>query len=173
MARSSVGYNLYGLHIKPYLRNFVVYADHDSAAGGSLPSGSSSNSIKGWILGMVSLVLPFFTNKWGPLWVLKNRIENAVETVEEIVETVEKVAEEVDKIAENISDDLPEGKIKDLVELVENVAEKTAKSADSLDDLIDKVYLANVQEAEDQMESFVESLDEEAKKSSKEAKDYK
>ncbi|CAI9755824.1 unnamed protein product [Fraxinus pennsylvanica] len=144
-------------------RSIVVYAS--SVPGAPLPSGPPSNSIWSWILGiLVSVVLPFFTHKLGQLGVLKNRIENAVEQVEQIVEVVEKVAEKVDKIADDIMDDLPEGQLKNIVNYVEDMAEKTAKSADSIGDLIDKV-----QEAEDQMESFVESLDDEARKSPTEA----
>ncbi|CAA2989550.1 uncharacterized protein LOC111380830 [Olea europaea var. sylvestris] len=148
-------------------RNVIVYAS--SVPGVPLPSGPPSgppsNSIRNWILGMVvSIVLPFFTHKLGPLGLLKNRIENAVEQVEQIVEVVEKVAEKVDKIADDIMDDLPEGQLKNIVNYVEDIAEKTAKNADSIGDLIDKV-----QEVEDQVESFVESLDDEARKSPTEA----
>ncbi|PIN11380.1 hypothetical protein CDL12_16002 [Handroanthus impetiginosus] len=140
--------------------SFIVYAN--SMPGTPPPPPSKPMS---WILGLiVSFILPFFTNKWGPLWVLKNRVENAVQTVENIVEAVEKVAEEVDKIAEDIADDLPEGNLKNLVEMVEDAAEKTAKTADSLDNVIDKV-----QEAEDQVEDMVESIVKEAKNSPKEA----
>ncbi|KAL8485549.1 hypothetical protein ACS0TY_027735 [Phlomoides rotata] len=146
--------------------SFVVYAN--SVPGAPLPSGPSKSGPMSWILGLVvSFVLPFFTNKWGPLWVLKNRIESAVQTVEDIVEAVEKVAEEVDKIAEDIADDLPQGKLRDLVEMVEHVAEKAAKTADSLDHVIDQV-----QEAEDQVEDIVECVINEAKNGPKEkAKD--
>ncbi|CAI9786640.1 unnamed protein product [Fraxinus pennsylvanica] len=145
-------------------RNFVVYAS--SVPGVPSPSGPPSNSIRSWILGLVvSLVLPFFSHKLGPLWVLKNRIENVVEQVEQMVEVVEKVAEEVDKIADDIMDDLPEGQLKNLVNHIDDMAEKTAKNADAIGDLIDKV-----QEAEDKLESFVESLDDEANKSPTEAK---
>ncbi|GER49207.1 plastid-targeted protein 4 [Striga asiatica] len=134
--------------------SFAVYAN--SVPGAPLPSGPPPNSHSlSWIIGLViSLILPFFTNKWGPLWVIKNRIENAVQRVEDVVEAVEKVAEKVDEIAEDIADDLPQGKLKDLVEMIENVAEKTAKTADSLDNVIDKA-----QEAEERLEEIVaESL---------------
>ncbi|KAK4429681.1 hypothetical protein Salat_1268700 [Sesamum alatum] len=141
--------------------SFVVYAN--SVPGAPLPSGPPPSKSMSWILGVVvSFILPFFTNKWGPLWVIKNRIDSAVQTVEHIAEAVEKVAEEVDKIAEDISDDLPQGKLKDLVDFVEDMAEKTAKTADSLDNLIDKV-----QEAEDKVENIVESAVKEGKISSK------
>ncbi|GFP89766.1 hypothetical protein PHJA_001120400 [Phtheirospermum japonicum] len=118
--------------------SFAVYAN--SVPGVPSPSGPPSSHPMGWILGLVvSIVLPFFTNKWGPLWVLKNRIMDTVQSVENIVEAVEKVAEKVDEIAEDIGDDLPQGKLKDLVHLVENMAEKTAKTADCIDNVIDKV----------------------------------
>ncbi|CAA2989531.1 Hypothetical predicted protein [Olea europaea subsp. europaea] len=144
-------------------RNFAVYAS--SAPGAPLPSGPPSNSIRSWILGMVvSIILPFFTHKWGPLWVIKNRIENALQTVENVVDVVEKVAEEVDKIAEDIVDELPEGQLKNIAHFVEDIAEKTAKNADSIGDLIDKV-----QEAEEKVECIVESITDEAKKSPTEA----
>ncbi|CAA2989530.1 Hypothetical predicted protein [Olea europaea subsp. europaea] len=143
-------------------RNFAVYAS--SAPGAPLPSGPPSNSMS-WILGMVvSIILPFFTHKWGPLWVIKNRIENALQTVENVVDVVEKVAEEVDKIAEDIVDELPEGQLKNIAHFVEDIAEKTAKNADSIGDLIDKV-----QEAEEKVECIVESITDEAKKSPTEA----
>ncbi|KAL3638797.1 hypothetical protein CASFOL_016704 [Castilleja foliolosa] len=129
--------------------HFTVYAN--SVPGNPSPSGPPSSHPMGWIIGIVvSLVLPFFTNKWGPLWVLRNRIMNAVQSVEDIVEAVEKVAEKVDEIAEDIGDDLPQGKLKDLVHLVENMAEKTAKTADCIDNVIDKV-----QEVEDQVEKRI------------------
>ncbi|XP_042049566.1 uncharacterized protein LOC121795175 [Salvia splendens] len=132
-------------------KSFVVSAN---TAPGVPPAAAPPPSSKpmSWILGLVvSFILPFFTNKWGPLWVIKNKLENAVQTVENIVEAVEKVADSVDKIAEDIADDLPEGsKLRDLVEKVESLAEKTAKTADSLDDVIDKV-----QEAGDHVDDIV------------------
>ncbi|CAA0827878.1 Unknown protein [Striga hermonthica] len=151
-------------HYKTKRNSFAVYAN--SVPGAPLPSTPPPNSHPlSWIIGvLISLMLPFFTNKWGPLWVVKNRIENAVQRVEDVVEAVEKVAGKIDEIAEDIADDLPQGKLKDLVEMVENVAEKTAKTADSLDNVIDKA-----QEAEDRLEEIVaESLAKMPKNSPKE-----
>ncbi|KAL1543857.1 hypothetical protein AAHA92_20776 [Salvia divinorum] len=132
-------------------KSFVVSAN---TAPGVPPAAGPPSSSKpmSWIIGLVvSFILPFFSNKWGPLWVIKNKLENAVQTVENIVEAVEKVAGSVDKIAEDIADDLPEGsKLRDLVEKVEHLAEKTAKTADCLDDVIDKV-----QEAGDHVDDIV------------------
>ncbi|KAL6515572.1 hypothetical protein OROHE_018606 [Orobanche hederae] len=133
--------------------SFAVYAN--SVPGAPSPSGPPSSNPMSWIIGLVvTFVLPFLTNKWGPLWVLKNRVLGAVQTVEDIVEAVERVAEKVDEIAEEIGEDLPQGKLKELVELVEHVAEKTAKTADCLDNVIDKVQEAEV-EVEDMI---VESI---------------
>ncbi|KAH6759241.1 hypothetical protein C2S51_019476 [Perilla frutescens var. frutescens] len=147
--------------------SFVVCAN--TAPGVPPPASGppSSSHPMSWIIGfVVSFILPFFSSKWGPLWVIKNKLENAVQTVEDIVEAVEKVAERVDKIAEDIGDDLPQGKLRDLVEMVENVAEKTAKTADSLDNVIDKV-----QDAGDKMDDIVECVVKEAKNPSKAAKE--
>lgn len=121
-------------------KSFLVCAN--TAPGVPPPASGppSSSHPMSWVIGLVvSFILPFFTNKWGPLWVIKNKLETTVQTVEDIVEAVEKVAERVDEIAEDIADDLPQGKLRDLVELVEHVAEKTHKTADSLDNVIDKV----------------------------------
>ncbi|GER37758.1 plastid-targeted protein 2 [Striga asiatica] len=150
-------------HCKIKRDSFAVYANN--VPGAPLPSGPPPNSHpKSWIIGLVlSLVLPFFTHKWGPLWVVKSRIDSAVQTVEDIVEAVEKVAEKVDEIAEDIADELPDGKLKDFVELIENVAEKTAKTADCIDNVIDKA-----QEAEDGVEEMIaESLAKKPKSSAK------
>ncbi|XP_073127480.1 uncharacterized protein [Henckelia pumila] len=146
--------------------SFTVYAN--SVPGAPLPSTPPpSGSIKSWILGMVvSLILPFFSHKWGPLWVLEKRIVNAVQQVEDIVEVVEKVAEEVEKIAEDISDDLPQGRLKEMVDYVENMADKTAKTADSLDNLIDKVQAVEEKVGKCIVES---NKDKEAQSSPKEA----
>ncbi|KAI3464478.1 hypothetical protein Pfo_021141 [Paulownia fortunei] len=145
-------------------RNFVVYASNVPPED-ALPSKPSSNSFINQILGVVmTVILPFLSNKLGPFWIFKNKIEDTVETVEQIVNAVEKVAEQVDKVAEDITDDLPEGKLKDILDFVEDMAEKTADSADSIGDFIDKV-----QEAGERVEALVDSLDDEAEESPKEA----
>ncbi|CAA2956801.1 Hypothetical predicted protein [Olea europaea subsp. europaea] len=130
----------------------------------------SSNSLRNWILGIIlTIILPFGTNKWGPLSKLKNEVDTVVETIEQITEVVEKVAEVVDKVAEDIADDLPEGgRFRKAVVLIENVAEQTAKDAHLLEDIIHKV-----QGVEEDVESIVESLIGEANKPSKEIKNGK
>ncbi|KAK4429682.1 hypothetical protein Salat_1268800 [Sesamum alatum] len=135
-------------------RRFVVYSSSVPPEA-PLPSESSSNSFINQILGvLMTMVVPFLSNKLGPFSIFKNKIESTVETVEQIVNVVEKVAEQVDKVTEDITDDLPEGKLKELLDFVEDMAEKTADTADSIGDIIDKV-----QETGEQIESFVDSLD--------------
>ncbi|KAK6115017.1 hypothetical protein DH2020_007286 [Rehmannia glutinosa] len=83
-------------------RNFTV---HNSVQPNApLPSQPPSSSLR-WILGIVlTIILPFASNKWGPLLNIKQEVDTTVETIEEIVDIVEKMAEVVDKVAENISD---------------------------------------------------------------------
>ncbi|CAI9778052.1 unnamed protein product [Fraxinus pennsylvanica] len=148
-------------------RNFVVY---NSFPGAPLPSQPPSNSLRKWILGIaLTIILPFVTNKWGPLLKLKNEVDTAVETIEQITEVVEKTAEVVDKVAENIADHLPEGgKFRNTVDFIENVAETAAKDARLVGDIIDKV-----QGVEEDVESIVVSLSGEANEPSREIKDEK
>ncbi|XP_021284604.1 uncharacterized protein LOC110416825 [Herrania umbratica] len=109
-----------------------------------------------WILGVIiSVLLPFTTSKWGPLLKLKNEADNMMEAAERITDVVEEVAEKVEKIADEVGDRLPEGgKLQATLQLVEDLAEETAENARRAGDLIDKV-----QEMEDKMESYMESLD--------------
>ncbi|CAI9778051.1 unnamed protein product [Fraxinus pennsylvanica] len=137
-------------------RNFVVYSVNPAVPP---PSGPPFNFLN-WIMGFaVTVVLPFFSHKWGSLLKLKNEVETTVETIEHVVDAVEKVAEEVEKVAEDIVDDLPEGgKLRNMVDFVEHMAEEVAKDAHQVEEFIDKV-----QETEEKMETFVESLVDEAK----------
>ncbi|KAK4429583.1 hypothetical protein Salat_1258900 [Sesamum alatum] len=122
-----------------HTRKFSVYSVQP---GAPLPPQPPSSSLS-WILGIVlTIILPFVGNKWGPLLKFKTEFDTAIETIEEIVEVVEKVAEVVDKVAEDISDDLPDGgKLKKVVDVVEDVAEKTAQDARTVGDVIDKAIL--------------------------------
>ncbi|XP_028072050.1 uncharacterized protein LOC114274341 isoform X1 [Camellia sinensis] len=122
--------------------------------GPPLPSQPPPNSCrKNWILGgLIAIVLPFFRNKWGPLFKLTKEVEDAVERVEHVTEVIEKVAEEVEKVAEDVGDELPEGgKLRGAFERVENVAKKAAKDAHFAEEMIDKV-----EEVEKEVEEFME-----------------
>ncbi|KAH6782587.1 hypothetical protein C2S51_007880 [Perilla frutescens var. frutescens] len=118
------------------------------------PPPSPFNLIN-WILGIaITVVLPFFSNKWTSLLRIKNEVETVVEIAEEIVVAVEKVAEGVEKAAENLAEDLPEGGgLRKAVDFVEHVAERANKDAHIVGDFIDKV-----QEVEEKVEDYVESL---------------
>ncbi|XP_019190473.1 PREDICTED: uncharacterized protein LOC109184864 [Ipomoea nil] len=119
----------------------------------SPPTGSSSNPLKGWIVGiLLSICLPTFHNKWAPLMQLKNNVDNIVETVEEIADGVEKAAKLVDRVSEVIVDDLPPGELRNAVKSVQNMAEKIDKNAEALGNMIDKV-----QQIEDMIEERIET----------------
>ncbi|EYU32464.1 hypothetical protein MIMGU_mgv1a022871mg [Erythranthe guttata] len=116
-------------------------------------------SRRNWAVGFaMTVVIPFFTHKWTSLLKLKNEVETAVEAVEGIVDAVEKVAEGVEKVAEDIAEDLPEGgRLRKAVDFIEHVAERANRDAHLVGDFIDKV-----QEVEDKVEDYVESLAEDA-----------
>ncbi|KAI3412787.1 uncharacterized protein J3R85_016912 [Psidium guajava] len=117
-----------------------------------LPSDPSPSSWKFWVLGVfVSMILPFWRNKWGPLWKLKNDVEAAVEKADHLTEFVEEVAEKVEHVAEEVTEHLPDGKLKDAAALVEHWAETVDKDAHLAGDIIDKV-----EEVEKDVDSFME-----------------
>ncbi|KAA8538127.1 hypothetical protein F0562_027735 [Nyssa sinensis] len=139
--------------------------------GAPLPSGGSpSNSWRGWMLGMlITIILPFMKHKWGPLFQLTKRVENAVEAAEFVVETIENVAKKVEEVAEDIADEIPAGgKLKEAIDFVEQVAEGTAKAAHLVDGVIDKF-----QEVEEKVESMMEPVKDEANEVAKEATEGK
>ncbi|KAL0017541.1 hypothetical protein SO802_004610 [Lithocarpus litseifolius] len=131
-----------------------------------IPSNPASpGPWKLWIVGLIaSAILPFFGIKFGPLLKLKQEVDTVVEAAEEVAEVVEKVAEEVDKVAEEISEHLPEGgKLRVAAKIIEKVAEKTAEDAQLVEDVIDKV-----EAMEKDLESFIDPVTDQAKKTSKE-----
>ncbi|KAL8096375.1 uncharacterized protein LOC141693693 [Apium graveolens] len=118
-----------------------------------------------WLMGAVVTVgLPFLTNKWGPLLGWMEKLKGTLQTAENITEAVEDMAGKVDKMVEEMEASLPEGKLKNALHNVELAAEEIARDADRLDQLIDKV-----QEMEEKFEDLIEEGNEVAKeiKSSK------
>ncbi|GAA0158078.1 hypothetical protein LIER_15195 [Lithospermum erythrorhizon] len=148
-------------------RDFVVCSIE---AGNPIPSGPPSSSHwKSWVLGIiVSVILPLATGKLGPLSLIKDKFDMALQNVENIVETVEKVAGGVEKAAEHLLDELPDGQLKKVVSIVEHIAERAAKDADSLDDVIDMV-----QEESEKLEEHLEAAEKKAKESVIEDKEQK
>ncbi|KAL8251106.1 hypothetical protein R6Q59_034799 [Mikania micrantha] len=117
-----------------------------------VPAGSPSGSMRNWIVGIVlTFVLPFFTHKWGPLLVLRNKVDNVVNTAEYIMETIEVVAEKVDNVIDDITDNLPkDSELRKTMESIDVIVEGVAKSAHVANDFIDKV-----EEVEDKLESLI------------------
>ncbi|KAI3785036.1 hypothetical protein L1987_44145 [Smallanthus sonchifolius] len=133
-------------------RSFVIRNNITPPPGVPLPSGPPSGSMRNWIVGIVlTFVLPFCTHKWGPLLVLRNKVDNVVNTAEYIMETIEAVAEKVDNVIDNITDDLPEdSELRKRLEAIDVVVEGVAKNAHIANDIIDKV-----EEVEDKLESLI------------------
>lgn len=147
--------NQVGTTITKTRRNVVVYSNM-VPPDVQIPSLPSSFAIpdpwQGWLLGaIVTIGLPFLTNKWGPLLGWIDKVKGTLQTAEDIAEAVEDIAGKVDKMAEEIEAGLPEGKLKNVLHTVELAAEEIAKDADRLDQLIDKV-----QEMEEKIEAIVE-----------------
>ncbi|KAJ9673918.1 hypothetical protein PVL29_023458 [Vitis rotundifolia] len=124
--------------------------------GASLPSGPPTNSWKNWIIGMLlSMVVPLWKYKLGPLLQLKNEVETAMNTTEQIAETIESVAEKVEQVVDDIGNHLPEGgKLRQVADFVENVAKETAKGAHLVDAAIEKV-----EDFEKKVDSLVEDVE--------------
>ncbi|KAI7746012.1 hypothetical protein M8C21_005352, partial [Ambrosia artemisiifolia] len=150
------GFNSRSLQFDPMVtlprRSFVIRNNITPPPGVPLPSGSPSGSMRNWIVGIVlTFVLPFCTHKWGPLLLIKNKVDNVVNTAEYIMETIESVAEKVDNVIDNITDDLPENSsLRKTMEAVDELVEGVAKSAHIANDIIDKV-----EEVEDRLESLI------------------
>ncbi|KAK8572394.1 hypothetical protein V6N12_028449 [Hibiscus sabdariffa] len=108
--------------------------------GPSFPSNPGPGSWQLWVLGfLMTMVLPFWSSKWGPLLKFKDEVETVIDEVEAVADIVEKVAEQVEEVADDIGNHLPEGRIKDALEMVENVAQNTADGARLAGEFIDKV----------------------------------
>ncbi|XP_039023327.1 uncharacterized protein LOC120155946 isoform X2 [Hibiscus syriacus] len=145
-------------------KNMVVCCSVGS--GPSFPSNPGPGSWKLWVLGiLMSIVLPFWRSKWGPLLKWKDEVETVIDRVEAVTDIVEKVAEQVEKVADDMGNHLPEGRLKDALELVEDMAQNTAECARFAGEFIDKV-----EEVEEKVESWMEqnSIVEESKKTKEE-----
>ncbi|KAF5197702.1 hypothetical protein FRX31_012712 [Thalictrum thalictroides] len=119
----------------------------------SVPSGGSPfPSWSSWmLLTIIPMILPFFKSKWGPLIVIKNKMDTVLQNVEIFAEGIEEVARRVDKIADEMTEKLPEGNFKKAIEMIDAVAEETIKKADCVEELVDKV-----EEVENKLEDMIE-----------------
>ncbi|PON49747.1 hypothetical protein PanWU01x14_227830 [Parasponia andersonii] len=119
-----------------------------------LPSDNSSpGSWKLWLMGiLISVVVPFWKNKWGPLQKLQKEVETVVDTAQEVTDIIEDVAKGVEKLADELGDHLPEGgKLQQAAEFVEDMAKGTVHKANLVEDVLEKV-----EEVENQVEEFLE-----------------
>ncbi|KAL4309611.1 hypothetical protein GQ457_01G027510 [Hibiscus cannabinus] len=131
-------------------KNMVVCCSVGS--GPSIPSNPGAWKL--WVLGiLLSIALPFWRSKSGPLLKLKDEVETVIdkveavtdyaeklaEQVEEVTGVAEKVSEEMEKVADEIGNHLPEGRLKDALEIVEHTAQNTAEGARFTGEFINKV----------------------------------
>ncbi|KAH7850424.1 hypothetical protein Vadar_032675 [Vaccinium darrowii] len=128
-------------------RDLVVYS--------SLLPDAPPDSWKSWVLGaVITIVLPFFSHKWGPLFQITKKVDDVVETVDQVAEDIEKVAEGLEKVADEIGDELPEGgKLRRAFDSIENAARETANAANRVDEILDKV-----EEVEKEVEELMEPV---------------
>lgn len=101
----------------------------------------ASPAWKNWMVGLVlSIILPSFRHKWGPLMVLRGKVNETIETLETVTEVAEELAEVVEKVADEVGDKLPDDtKLKDAMESVENLAKTAVKEAKVAEQLIHQV----------------------------------
>nr|GEW45106.1 hypothetical protein [Tanacetum cinerariifolium] len=120
-------------------RNFSVSS---SIQPGTPPPPSGNPPMGKWILGIIiTVILPFFTNRWTKLLQFEDKLETAVEESEQVIEQVEDIAEAIENVMEDVKDQLPEGQLRNAAEFVEDVAKVIAKDAHSAEKLLDKITL--------------------------------
>ncbi|OVA08725.1 hypothetical protein BVC80_551g28 [Macleaya cordata] len=147
--------NLIRLHQKPNT-NMALNAIENLQPGGPLiPSCPPPEPHDGWynwlVLTIIPMFLPFFKNKWGPLFTIKKEVDMAMDAVDIAAEVVEEMAKKVERIADKVGDNLPEGKLRDAFCVAEHVAEEVIKGADLVEDLIHKA-----EELEEKLENFID-----------------
>ncbi|KAI3508817.1 hypothetical protein L1887_23834 [Cichorium endivia] len=113
-----------------------------------------------WLPGVVlAVVVPFFTNKWGPFAKFKEELDKVEEAVDNVADRMEEMAEKVEDFVGDIADDLPEGsQLRQSLEKVEKVADTIGDNARMVSDIVDKM---------DEMEAKLENILEKAKEDKK------
>ncbi|KAF2294162.1 hypothetical protein GH714_007968 [Hevea brasiliensis] len=94
-----------------------------------------------WMLGsMLSLILPFWKEKWEKLKMIEGEAEIVGEEVESVAAVVQKFATMAENISAEVAEKLPEnGKLKETAVLIERVSKATAHDAQLTRDFIHKV----------------------------------
>ncbi|MED6210254.1 hypothetical protein PIB30_062473 [Stylosanthes scabra] len=164
-------------NLLPFIRrNMNISVCASTQPGPPLPANPfpfpSPSNWKLWMVGTIfTIVMSFSKGKWGPLLLLKDKVETTIEQVEKIADVIEEVAERVDKAAEEVVKIIPQGKLHDAVEFVEKVAENVDKFAEKTEDALEKV-----DSMEDELDSLLESMakqQKEAVTTTAESKDQK
>lgn len=129
---------------------FIVYVGDQ--VGDLLPLGIHlPDSWAAWIPGFLfAIIVPFFTNKWGPFAKFKEELDKVEVAVDTVADRVEEMAEKVEHFVDDIANDLPEDSaLRQTLEKVERVADRIGKDAHMVSDLVDKM---------DEMEAKVENM---------------
>ncbi|GMN35233.1 hypothetical protein TIFTF001_005166 [Ficus carica] len=126
-------------------RDMKVNNDFNLPDVPQVPSNSDPGSWKLWLVGVfMTVIIPFWRNKWSPLQKLQQKVEQVVDTAQAVTDMVDDVVEEVEKVADEIGDRLPEGKLREAAQHVEDLAHKTSESIDRLEDVLEKVFTYSV-----------------------------
>ncbi|XP_024024372.1 uncharacterized protein LOC21396368 isoform X1 [Morus notabilis] len=117
-----------------------------------LPSNSDPGSWKLWLVGVfMSVIIPFWKNKWSPLQKIQQKVERVVDTAQAVTDMVEDVAEEIEKVADSLGDNLPKGKLQETALLVEEMASQTVDNINRLEEVLEKAL-------SEQQESYIISF---------------
>ncbi|PIM98816.1 hypothetical protein CDL12_28698 [Handroanthus impetiginosus] len=121
------------------------------------PKFGFSNWVK-WLLGSVlSLLLPFWKNKWDYLLTFEGKAEKVVEEVDVVTEVVEKVATTADKALAEVANQLPDNsKLKEVAQVMERASRVAAQDAQLIDNVIHKV--GDVKQDLEDLETMVEPI---------------
>ncbi|KAJ9174918.1 hypothetical protein P3X46_013513 [Hevea brasiliensis] len=115
-----------------------------------------------WMLGsMLSLILPFWKEKWEKLKMIEGEAEIVGEEVESVAAVVQKAATMAENISAEVAEKLPEnGKLKETAVLIERVSKATAHDAQLTRDFIHKVdkLKHDFEDLETMVEPVIEKL---------------
>ncbi|XP_011087925.1 uncharacterized protein LOC105169257 isoform X1 [Sesamum indicum] len=121
------------------------------------PKFGFSNWVK-WLLGsVVSLLMPFWKNKWDYLLTLEGEAAEVAEEVEAVAQVVEKVATTADKALTEVANQLPDkSKLKEAAQVMEHVSNVASHDAQLIENIIEKV--GDVKQDLEELERMVEPI---------------
>ncbi|KAL0365180.1 UNVERIFIED_CONTAM: hypothetical protein Sangu_0615600 [Sesamum angustifolium] len=106
---------------------------------------------------VVSLLMPFWKNKWDYLLTLEGEAAKVAEEVEAVAEVVEKVATTADKALTEVANQLPDkSKLKEAAQVMEHVSNVAAHDAQLIENIIEKV--GDVKQDLEELERMVEPI---------------